>query len=62
MGKNSHHGKPSSFPFYFRAERGRGDTFISGVFKTKRAAKSASEKYAPRAKPRYRIRVIDRRK
>jgi hypothetical protein len=62
MGKKVHYGKPSSYPYYFRAERGRADIFISGTFKTKKAAKTAAQTYAPKAKPPYKIRLIDRRK
>jgi hypothetical protein len=62
MGRRTHYGKPSNYPYYFRAERGKADVFISGTFKTKKAVKLAAESYAPRAKPPYRIRIIDRRR
>jgi hypothetical protein len=63
VGKQTHYGKPSNYPYYFIAQRGKGhDKFVSGTFKTKKAAKAASQTYAPRATPPYRIRIIDRRK
>jgi hypothetical protein len=67
MGKDGLFGKPSSFPYYFRADRThlqghRSDVFTSGSFKTKKAAKEAARSYAPNARPPYRIRVIDRRR
>jgi len=62
MGKRTHYGKPSNYPYYFVAERGKGDKFLSGTFKTKKVCKAAAQNYAPNRHPPYRIRVIDRRK
>jgi len=56
------YGTPKTYPYYFKAKRGKSDEFTSGVFKTKKAAKAAAKKYAPNAKPSYKIRIIDRRK
>jgi len=63
MGKTTHYGKPKTYPFFFRAERGKGDTFISGTFKTKKACRAASKTYpSAKSNSNYRIRIIDRRK
>lgn len=57
-----HYGKPNIYPYFFKAERGKGDIFISGTFKTKEAAKKAAQTYAPKAEPPSKVRIIDRRK
>lgn len=58
MGKQTHYGKPSSYPYYFKAGKGF-NSFTSGTFKTKKAAKEAAQDYGKRTGLPHR--VIDRR-
>ena len=61
MGKTTHYGKPSNYPYHFVVSEGKRKIFWSGTFKTKKKCRQMAKEYASSRKG-YRYKVIDRRK